>query len=169
MKQLRIDELGRETQFVLIDDLVRPIVREEFERRLYNYALGFTAIQAIGGWRGRTEAVTIYRVATLTDVQRINLVTLLLTDTAMTDVYVVLPNGNAIGCCYEEPGAVGEHDAPSNRPLGRWTPDMIASKGSVLHGANQAFQGHGRPAEPLHGARDTGWPHTRRDWNGREY
>lgn len=99
--KLRIDELGRETQFVLVNNLTSPTAQAVFEGMLTEYALGYTRIRATGGWKGVEEAITIYRVASLTVSMRDVLVKYLLERTAMTDLYVVSPTGVAYGYCYE--------------------------------------------------------------------
>lgn len=106
MKTLRIDELGHETQFILVETLVSYDAFIGFERRLMDYALGFTRFFGHGGWKGAKETITIYRVASLSNTQRLALIHYLLDNTGMTDLYVVLPGGMAQGYCYEEVGSI---------------------------------------------------------------
>ncbi len=99
---LRIDDLGHETQFVVVDDLITHNTVQQFEAWLYELALGFTRIKAIGGWRGKTEDITIYRVASLDDTHRTFLAQYLLNHSKMQDVYIIRPDGMAQGYCTED-------------------------------------------------------------------
>lgn len=111
---IREDDLGHETQFVLVDSLTSPSARQWFEGAVTNMALGFTRIHALGGWKGQNEAITIYRVASLTNIQRTKLVEYLLANTEMTDLYVVLPGGMAKGYSVE-PSVYRDYEAERSR------------------------------------------------------
>ena len=63
---------------------------------------GWTRIFAEGGWKGDREAVWLYKVAGLDNLQRHTIVDYLLHNTGMKDLYVVLPGGMAVGYCLEE-------------------------------------------------------------------
>lgn len=137
---VRADDLGHETQFILpVDDCTDDVV-ERFEAMLYDTALGFTLTFGIGGWRGATEPIAIYRVASLSKMQRDALVRWLLHNTSCRDLYVVLPGGLAMGY-----SLTSEPDTQTS-PLANTAPP---------------FTGQHRPYPPgtLHGTRDTGWPH----------
>jgi hypothetical protein len=100
-QHLRADALGHETQFNVVHQNTPRDIRLEFEGMLYEYALGFTRIYALGGWKGSTEGVYVYRVASLSPSQRLVLIEFLLDKTSMKDLYVVHPDGIAFGYCYE--------------------------------------------------------------------
>ena len=108
---LRRDELGHETLFHVVTNLISDNVCAEFERRITTYALGYTKYAATGGWKGTEERIHVYRVATLTELQRRDLIEFLLNNTAMQDVYVVLPGGLAVGYCHEELAPPAYHKA----------------------------------------------------------
>lgn len=96
---IQIDDLGRETQFVVCDTQIAPAIRQAFEALLTRAALGYTKIEAWGGWRGNEEPITIYKVASLNPLDRDYAIQYLLINTAMTDLYVVYPDGQAKGHC----------------------------------------------------------------------
>jgi hypothetical protein len=100
-QHLRADALGHETQFNVVHQNTPRDIRLEFEGMLYEYALGFTRIFGVGGWKGSTEGVYVYRIASLSASQRLVLIEFLLDKTSMKDLYVVHPDGIAFGYCYE--------------------------------------------------------------------
>lgn len=137
-QHIRVDDLGHETQFILVDHLVPLQVKKDFRQKLFDMALGYTKVMAWGGWRGDEEATWIYKVASLSTSQRNELIEFLLHNTGMKNIYVVLPGGLAQGYSLE-------HD---QKPLTQ---------------VEQFQASRGRPYEPgcildtLHGTRDTGW------------
>jgi hypothetical protein len=147
-KQLRIDELGRETWFILPDEQLPESVRSDFEAILYEDVDGFTLSRGIGGWKGSTEKVLIYRVASLAPSRISGLARFLLDSTTMKDIYIVLPGGHARGYSYE--------DVPAGQ---------LAPIGYSIHTRNnRAAALRGLPPKdsmPLHGVRRTGWPETK--------
>ena len=102
---IRVDELGRETVFVIVDDLISVPARYTFEQKLKDVAQGYTKHRAMGGWylSENDEHITVYRVANLIPQHRDDLITWLLECTRMRDLYVVYPDGIARGHCIEEP------------------------------------------------------------------
>ena len=112
-QHLRVDALGRETQFNVVHQSAPRHVWREFEGMLYEYALGFTRFFSIGGWKGSTEGVYVYRVASLSASQRLVLIEFLLDKTSMKDLYVVHPDGLAYGYCYEA-GVLTQSNAPQH-------------------------------------------------------
>lgn len=136
---LRIDELGTETQFVICDNLVSAEALAMFQMKLYRMALGFTVIDGQGGWKGTIEPISIYRIASLTSENRLELVRFLLRNTGMKDLYVVI-NGQSVGYCLRQP-----------------EPPRIAIPGTDLQ--PNGYGGVERRKIALHGTRDTGWPH----------
>lgn len=106
-QNLRADDLGGETQFVIVDDCITDYGRERWHAMLTSMALGYTKIAATGGWRGKEEPITIYRVASLNHHQMMACVKFLLDarwspaiGRLMRDVYVVR-HGHARGYSYE--------------------------------------------------------------------
>jgi hypothetical protein len=102
MKTYRVDRLGRETVFHLVDDLVTIDTFIKWNALLTDMALGYTRYNATGGWRGKEELITVYRVATLDDGMVAACVQFLLHNTDMKDIYVVHEDGVARGHCLEE-------------------------------------------------------------------
>jgi hypothetical protein len=102
MKTYRVDALGRETVFHLVDDLITIDTFIEWNAMLTDMALGYTRYNAKGGWRGKEELITVYRVASLFDSQVADCIIFLLNNTDMKDVYVVHKDGVARGHCLEE-------------------------------------------------------------------
>ena len=153
-RKLRIDALGRETQFIVIDDCITNTGRTVFETKLTELALGYTKFAAVGGWRGKEEATTVYRVASLSMPQVIECAELLLDarwspaiGRIMRDVYVVLPSGEAIGVCYEYP---------------EWTIDLPTYHGMVAR-APRKLNGT-RPDYPAVRMPLANDPHVTNDW-----
>jgi hypothetical protein len=171
----RIDNLGAETIFHLVDGCVSPECRETFETRLYTAALGFTRSLQTGGWRGAEEPVYVYRVASLSDDATFNLIRWLLDHTAMQDVYVVHSDGVARGHCLEteNPHAgTGDSTMFAEHEIGAAKTRLTRAEHGVIDGVVEPdwqidlphFHGQVRKptavaAEPLHGVRGTGWPH----------
>ncbi len=133
-KVLRVYALGLEHEFVVVDECISAEMTTEFQKRLTGLAQGYTRLTGTGGWKGKEEAITIYRVASLTDDDVEGLITFLLENTAMKDLYVLSPHGVAKGYCYEE--------AREPRP-------------------QPTLSRHGMPQ--YHGVRDTGWPRSADD------
>ena len=77
-RKLRIDGLGRETQFIMPDSHMTDYGRLQWENKLTGMVLGYTKIAAAGGWHGIEEPITIYRVAGLNSAQVEELVAFLL-------------------------------------------------------------------------------------------
>jgi hypothetical protein len=102
MKTYRVDDLGRETAFHLVNNLTPIAIFNEWEAMLTDMVLGYTRSNAWGGWRGKEENVTVYRVASLVDSDVVACIHFLLTSTDMKDVYVVHEDGIARGHCLEE-------------------------------------------------------------------
>lgn len=152
-RTLRIDALGRETQFVIVNHCITNYGRQKWEEYLTALALGYTKIDATGGWRGKEEAITLYRVASLTDAMIRDCVEFLLDaqhspaiGRLMTDLYVIYPSGEAYGFCYEYPKAT----LPAQRYHGQTEASFLARQSPAMRAK-------------LHGARDTGWNHNHRD------
>jgi hypothetical protein len=147
-RTLRIDRLGHETQFVVIDDCITEYGRAHWEAHLTKLALGYTKLAARGGWRGVEEATTIYRVASLTREQAIECAEFLLDarwspaiGRIMRDVYVILAGGETIGACYEYP------DFKIDLPTYHGMVEPVSETDKLYY----ALTGR------LHGTRDTGW------------
>jgi hypothetical protein len=148
-QHLRVDALGHETQFNVVHQNTPRDIRLEFEGMLYEYALGFTRIYGVGGWKGSTEGVYVYRIASLSASQRLVLIEFLLDKTSMKDLYVVHPDGIAFGYCYE------------NGVLTQYNADTVPQQVDEFH-ADGRWKRSSVTVDikpPLHGARDTGWPH----------
>jgi hypothetical protein len=102
MKTYRVDDLGHETVFHLVDDLISRDAFANWHGMLTDMALGYTRYCATGGWGGEEEFITVYRVASLLDSQVADCIIFLLNYTGMKDVYVVHKDGVARGHCLEE-------------------------------------------------------------------
>lgn len=134
---MRVDDLGHETKFVIVNDLTPHRVEEAFKQRVTEMALGYTRTVGVGGWKGKEEQITTYAVASLTQHQIETLVDLLLRGSRMKDIYVVMPGGMARGYC------AGVAAAPPPTQSERFGQD----------------RGNSAPVsmERFHGTRDTGW------------
>jgi hypothetical protein len=148
-RKLRIDGLGRETQFIMPDSHMTDYSRLQWEHKLTGMVLGYTKIAAAGGWRGIEEPITIYRVAGLNSAQVEELVAFLLDSRhspaigkLMRDVYVVHNDGCACGYSYEYPDA---------------TIDLPMFHGMVrpAEAAKAVERAYGAPR--LRGTQDYGW------------
>ena len=85
-RKLRIDGLGRETQFIMPDSHMTDYSRLQWEHKLTGMVLGYTKIAAAGGWRGIEEPITIYRVAGL--------------NSAHADIVMSIPTPRSICRCF---------------------------------------------------------------------
>jgi hypothetical protein len=146
-RTLRIDPLGAETQFVIIDDRITAYGRQQWEAKLTELCLGYTKIAAIGGWRGTEEPITIYRVASLDHIARQECIKFLLDakwspaiGKLMRDLYVIHPDGQAYGYSYEY------DDAAIDLPRFH---GMVETETDTLY---REITG-----KAFHGTRDTGW------------
>jgi hypothetical protein len=127
MKTNRVDDLGRETVFNLVDELITIDASTKWNDMLTNMALGYTRYNAIGGWRGKEELITVYRVASLFDSQVVDCIDFLLHNTNMKDVYVVHKDGVARGHCLEEKETWSYPSTPAP-----WVPSEVCAYGGTL-------------------------------------
>jgi hypothetical protein len=148
-RMLRLDYLGSETQFHVVDNCITAYGREQWEALITKMALGYTKIAAVGDWKGTQEAITVYRVASLTGDQINECVTFLL-DAKWSpaigrlhrDLYVVWPNGQSMGYSYE----YGDQTINLDHFHGQ-----VSRDSALIERQSPAAQAK------YHGARDTGW------------
>lgn len=157
-------DLGHETEFVIVAELIDTDALKDFESMVTNMALGFTVYRGIGGWKGVNEDILIYRIASLDNYQRQTLTHFLLHNTGMKDLYVVLPGGMAKGYCLETDPYVSADDVTLDAATAaRYRADRMADD-KPLTQPKQFNSSRGLPYRPgstthvLHGTRDTGWP-----------
>jgi hypothetical protein len=160
-RKLRVDPLGSETLFHIIDANITDTGRKFFEQILTDFALGYTKQSAIGGWRGTEEQITVYRVASLTGAQIQTCIKLLL-DARFSpaigrihrDVYVVI-DGRSYGYSYEY-----EDTAPIELPRFHGQVDRKPQGWRDLREVARTLDRLpqlGEVPKDYHGTRDTGW------------